>query len=139
MEIYGICERYDESFRLKVKATEAMNQAWLDVLNQDDECNYKTFEEAMNDPYQCYLSNKEGFLVMEVVRDLHDHTYFIEYYFDSYEDIEAELTEEELAEIDEFIFKWRDKMPDQNEVDIWGEEEFLNALPDDIPWKKNLI
>ena len=76
---------------------------------------------------------------MEVVRDLDEDTYYVEYYFDDYETIDVDLTDDELKEIDAFILKWKNKIPDQDEVDIWGEEEFSKALPDDIPWKKNLI
>lgn len=139
MKIYGIIGRYKNEFRLEVTATETMNQGWLDVLNEEHENDYESFEEAMNDPYQCYLSNDKGFLVMEVIRNLDKDTYFTEYYFDDYEYIDADLTNDELKEIDEFIIKWKDKMPDQNEVDVCMGTEYVKSLPDDIPWKKNLI
>lgn len=124
MEIYGIIGRYKNEFRLEVKATETMNQGWLDVLNRDceEDEKYKSFEEAMNYPHQCYLSNDEGFLVMEVVRDLDDDTYYTEYYFDDYEYIDAELTDEELKEIDEFIMKWKDKILDQFDSDDYDDD-----------------
>lgn len=115
MEIYGIIGRYKNEFRLEVKATESMNQGWLEVLNED--CNenekYKSFEEAMNEPYQCYLSNDEGFLVMEVIRDLDKDDYYVEYFFDDYEYINADLTDEEIKEIDYFIEKHKDDVEDK--------------------------
>ena len=108
MEIYRIIERYGNEFRVSVKANDSMNQGWLKALNEyycDEDEQYKSFEEAMNHPYQCYLSNDEGFLVMEVVRNLDKHTYHTEYFFDNYEYIDADLTDEELKEIDDFINK----------------------------------
>lgn len=111
MEIYSISREYENAFRLKVKATDAMNQGWLKILNEhycDEDEKYKSFEEAINHPYQCYLSNKEGFLVMEVVVDLDDDTYFTEYFFDDYEYIDADLTDEEIAEIEAYIDEHKD-------------------------------
>lgn len=139
MEIYGIIGRYENEFRLEVKATESMNQGWLEVLNEDcdEDEKYKSFEEAMNEPYQCYLSNDKGFLVMEVIRNLDNNDYYTEYYFDDYEYINADLTDEEIKEIDEFIMEWKDKMPDQNEVDVCMGTEFLKSLPKDISWLEN--
>lgn len=139
MEIYGIIGRYKNEFRLEVKATESMNQGWLEVLNEDcdEDEKYKSFEEAMNEPYQCYLSNDEGFLVMEVIRNLDNNDYYTEYYFDDYKYINADLTDEEIKEIDEFIMEWKDKMPDQNEVDVCMGSEFLKSLPKDISWLEN--
>ena len=140
MIIYGIIGRYKNEFRLEVKATETMNQGWLDVLNQDHYSGrkkYKTFEEAMNDPNQCYLSNEEGFLVMEVIRNIETGTYHIEYYFDDYEYIDADLTDEQLKEIDDFINQYKDRMPDQSTADICMGTDFIKHLPKDIPWLCN--
>lgn len=108
MLIYGIIDINENEYRLEVKATEAMNQGWLKALNEgcDIDERYNSFEEAINDPYECFLSNKDGFLVMEVVRNLDDDTYCIEYYFDNYVKIDAELTDEELEEIDKYIEKF---------------------------------
>ena len=111
MEIYGMSMEYENVFRLKVKATDAMNQGWLEVLNKhycDEDEKYKSFEEAINHSYQCYLSNDEGFLVMEVVVDLDRSTYHTEYFYDDYEYINVDLTDEELAEIDAYIEQYKD-------------------------------
>ena len=115
MEIYRIIERYGNEFRLSVKANDAMNQGWLDVLNKDcdEDEKYKSFEEAMNEPHQCYLSNDEGFLVMEVVIDLDKETYYTEYYFDDYEYIDADLTDEEWDELLAYIDKHKNKVKDK--------------------------
>jgi hypothetical protein len=115
MTIYEITERYGNEYRLNVKATESMNQSWLDVLNEyyNEDEKYKSFEEAMNEPHQCYLSNDEGFLVMEVIRDLDKDDYYVEYYFDDYEYINADLTDEEIKEIDYFIEKHKDDVEDK--------------------------
>lgn len=116
MEIYEIIERYGNTFCVKVKANEAMNQGWLNVLNKDcdEDKKYKSFEEAMNAPHQIYLSNDEGFLTMEVVRDLDKNTYYIEYLFNEYEYIDAKLTDEELAAIDNYINEHKDEVEDKN-------------------------
>lgn len=115
MKIYKILERWGNQYRLQVKATENMNKCWLDIVNDgysEDE-KYKSFEEAMNDPHQCYLSNDKGYLVMEVIVDLDKDTYYTEYYFDDYEYIAADLTDEELKEIDDFIEKNKHKVKDK--------------------------
>lgn len=116
MKIYKIIERWGNEYRLKVKANEEMNQGWLNKLNEgcNEDEKYKSFEEAMNDPYQCYLSNDKGFLVMEVIRNLDKHTFYTEYYFDDYEYIDAELTDDELKEIDDFIEKNKHKVKDKS-------------------------
>ena len=74
---------------------------------------------------------------MEVIRNLDNDNYYTEYYFDDYKYIDATLTDEEIKEIDEFIMEWKDKMPDQNEVDVCMGTEFLKSLPKDISWLEN--
>lgn len=116
MKIYRIIERWGNEYRLSVKATETMNNGWLDVLNKDcdEDEKYKSFEEAMNESHQCYLSNDKGYLVMEVIRNLDKDTYYTEYFFDDYEYINAHLTDEEINEIDEFIEKNKHKVKDSS-------------------------
>ena len=117
MEIYRIIERYGNEYRLSVKATEEMNKSWLEILNEyycDEDEKYKSFEEAME--HSCYLSNDEGYLVMEVIRNLDRDDYYTEYYFDDYEYINADLTDEEINEIDEFIEKNKHKVKDEKVV-----------------------
>lgn len=79
MKIYRIIDRYEDDFRLEVKATESMNQGWLKKLNEcyTDNKKYNSFEEAINCPHQCYLSNDNGFLIMEIIRNIMENTTFV--------------------------------------------------------------
>ena len=91
----------------------------------------------MNDPKQCYLSNDDGYLVMEVIRILDKDDYYVEYYFNDYEIIDADLSDEEVDEIDAFIETYIDLLPDQSEEDcnIMTGRDYVRHLPKDVPWR----
>lgn len=134
LEILGISMKAGNYYRVMVKATEEMNKAWLDFLNEDcdeDEI-YGSFEEAMED--SCFTSNDKGYLVMEIEIDLDDQTSNVVYYFDDYEDLDIELTVDEFNQCLAFVNEWKDKLPD-NDVLALGDSEWYNLISNDIPWK----
>ena len=133
LDILGISMKAGNFYRMQVKATEEMNKAWLDILNEDcDEDEKYTFEEAMKD--SVYTSNDKGYLVMEIEIDIKRNTYSVVYYFDDYEDLDIEITEEEFNQCVDFINEWKDRLPD-NEGFAYGDCEWYDMIPDDIPWK----
>lgn len=136
LDILGISMKAGSFYRVEVKATEEMNKAWLDILNEDceEDEKYKSFEEAINDPCQCYLSNDKGFLVMEIEIDIKRNTYSVVYYFDDYKELDVEFTDEDFNQCIDFINEWKDRLPD-NEGFKYGDCEWYNLIPDDIPWK----
>ena len=131
LEILGISMKSGNYYRVMVKATEEMNQAWLNKLNEDEDEKY-SFEEAI----QCsmYNSNDKGYLVIEIEIDIKRNTYDVVYYFDNYEDLDVALTDEEFYQCVDFINKWKDRLPD-NEYFAVGDCEWYDLIPDDIPWK----
>lgn len=131
LDILGISMKAGDYYRVQVKATEEMNKAWLDIINEDEELKY-SFEEAMRE--SIYTSNKEGYLVMEIEVYLEENEYSVVYYFDSYEELDVELTEEELLQCVNFINEWKDRLPD-NDNYLVADCEWYKLIPDDIPWK----
>lgn len=134
LKIFGITMRNGEIYRLSVKATEAMNEAWLTFLNEGSD-EPMTFEQAMKE--SCYLSNNKGFLVMEIEVDMMRNIYQPMYYFDKYEEFDIEIEDDEKQQLVDFINEWGHKVPDNEEL-LVGDSEWLDALSNDIPWKKDV-
>lgn len=143
MEIHGIIGRNRNEFRLQVRANESMNKGWLNFINKEyhEENPYVSFTQAMNDPKQYYLSNNDGYLVMEVIRTLDKDDYYVEYYFDKNEIIDADLTDEEVDEIDAFIKTYIELLPDQSDhgCSILTGRDYVKHLPIDVPWRSNFM
>lgn len=131
LDILGISMKSGNYYRVMVKATEEMNKAWLDIINEDEELKY-SFEEAMRE--SIYTSNKEGYLVMEIEVYLEGNEYSVVYYFDSYEELDIELTDEELSQCIDFINEWKDRLPDNDDY-LVADCEWYELIPDDIHWK----
>lgn len=132
LDILGISMKAGNYYRVMVKATEEMNRAWFDMITNEYEEEYDTFEKAMED--SCYLSNDKGYLVIEIEIDIKRNTYSVVYYFDDYEELDVEFTEEDFNQCVDFINEWKDRLPD-NESFKYGDCEWYNLIPDDIPWK----
>ena len=133
LEILGISMKAGNYYRVMVKATEEMNKAWLDILNENcDEDEKYTFEEAMED--SGYTSNDKGYLVMEIEIDIKRNTFDVVYYFDDYESLNVDITDEEWGQCIDFINEWKDKLPDNAWFKL-GDCEWYNSIPDDVPWK----
>lgn len=132
LDILGISMKAGNYYRVMVKATEEMNQAWFDMITNEYEEEYDTFEEAMEN--SCYLSNDKGYLVIEIEIDIKRNTYSVVYYFDDYEELDVEFTEEDFNQCVDFINEWKDRLPD-NKGFKYGDCEWYNLIPDDIPWK----
>ena len=132
LDILGISMKAGNFYRVQVKATEEMNQAWFDIIREKYEENYNSFEEAIKN--SMYKSNDKGFLVIEIEIDVKRNTYGVLYYFDDYEDLEISITEEEFFQCVDFINKWKDRLPD-NDGFKYGDLEWYKLIPDDIPWK----
>ncbi len=134
LKIFGITMRNGETYRLSVKATEAMNEAWLTIVNASERVPM-TFEKAMEN--SCYLSNDKGNLVMEIEADMASNTYQVMYYFDEYVNLDVEISKEEKQQFVDFINKWKNRLPDNDKL-LLGDAEWLHTIPDDIPWKKDV-
>ena len=134
LDILGISMKAGNYYRVMVKATEEMNKAWLDILNEDceEDEKYNSFEEAMEDTI--YISNDKGYLVIEIEIDIKNNTYSVVYYFDDYEELDVEFTDEDFEQCIDFINTWKDKLPD-NEGFALGDLEWYNLIPNDIEWK----
>lgn len=132
LDILGISMKSGNYYRVQVKATEEMNKAWLDIVNEKYEEEYNSFEEAIKD--SAYKSNDKGFLVIEIEIDIKRNTYSVVYYFDDYEELDVEFTDEDFNQCIDFINEWKDRLPD-NEGFKYGDCEWYNLIPDNIPWK----
>lgn len=134
LEILGISMKAGNTYRVMVKATEEMNKAWLDILNEDcyENGKYSSFEDAIED--SCYASNDKGYLVIEIEIDIKRNTHAVVYYFDDYEDLDIELTIDEFNQCVDFINEWKDRLPDNEDL-MLGDSEWYDLIPDDIPWK----
>lgn len=141
LEIFGISMKCGSEFRVMVKATDEMNKAWLDIVNQeceeDEEEPFLTVEDAMAEGGLGYLSNNYGYLVMEVVIDTDIDGYDVIYYFDNYETLDVAINDDEYEQCLAFINEWKDRLPD-NEKLCLGDCEWVKRIPDDIPWKHNV-
>ena len=64
-------------------------------------------------------------------------SYFEEYFW---LDIPYECSEEEKKAIFDFINEWKDKVPENPDAEIYDDDtEYVRALSDDIPWKKDVL
>ena len=131
LKILGISMRNGNMFRVMVESTKEMNEKWLEIINEDSD-EPMTFEEALEE--SCYTSNDKGYLVMEIEVDLDDNSYQVMYYFDDYENIDVQITDEELNQCISFINEWKDVIPDNDEL-MLGDAEWYEALPNTISWK----
>lgn len=132
LDILGISMKAGNFYRVQVKATEEMNQAWFDIIREEYEEKFNSFEEAIKN--SAYKSNDKGFLVIEIEIDIKRNTYGVLYYFDDYEDLEISITDEEFFQCVDFINKWKDRLPD-NDGFKYGDLEWYNLIPNDVPWK----
>lgn len=138
LNILGISMRNGNYFRVMVESTKEMNEKWLEIIHKDCDDKLITFEEAMKFSTvvfeSCYTSNKDGYLIMEIEIDLDKNTSNVVFYFDDYEDIDIEISKDEYIQCVEFINQWKDKLPDNNEL-MLGDNEWYEAIPDDVDWK----
>lgn len=132
LDILGISMKAGNYYRVQVKATEEMNKSWLDILNKEYEEKYNSFEEAIKD--SCYKTNDKGYLVVEIEINIKRNTYSVVYYFDDYEELDVEFTDEDFEQCINFINKWKDRLPD-NKGFILGDSEWYNLIPNDVEWK----
>lgn len=134
LEILGITMRNEDTFRVLVKANEDMNQAWLNIINEDEDTPL-SFEDAIN--CSGYASNREGYLTMEIEMCPDREDYYVMYFFDDYETLDVELSNEDYQQCIEFINDWGYMLPDNDELFL-GDSEWADEIPNDIPWKMNV-
>ena len=139
--ILGMSMKKGDVCRLVVEGNKAMYEAWLKRINEDWPAPLDLDEALECSEYVSgYSKEKDAYYVwfeIEICRLTCSNEIHVIYFFDEYEELNVELSEEEKEACITFINTWADKVPDNNVAKL-GDGEWLETIPDDIPWKKNL-
>ena len=130
MEIIGITMKQDTMVRVLVKADSFMQEAIIKKFNDMEQVPVTTLEELNN---RGYGSGE----YLEIAVDRKDASYTPIYFYDSYVALNFTIPLDAKRELDQFVCDWMDKLPDNKEL-LLGDEEWLFAIPDNIPWKYRL-
>lgn len=143
IKINGICLRYDDVFYLQLKMNDKMKSAikekLTELLSQRTNQNYTSKE--INHYIKNYVCGVNAQIDISEKKKATLGVYFSQDYFFLHESgwlkVPFEFTDEENKQILDFINKWKDEIPTNEDYDM-DEYEYYNALSSSIPWKKRL-
>ena len=143
IKINGICFRAEDVFFLQLKMNDKMKSAvrekLMQLLSQKTNQNYSSWE--INKYMRNYVCGVNAYIDISKKKKATLGAYFSEDYFFLHENgwltIPFEFTDEENQQILNFINRWKDEIPTNEDYDM-DEYEYYNALRGNIPWKRKL-
>ena len=119
-KIKGISWRVNNTFYVDVEPSVAMKKALLN----------------------CDFYNDFGVHYLNVAHSLDDNVFNLSTWQSkvAWVDIPYECSESEKKAIVNFISEWKDKIPENVDGELYGDDyDYVDALSDDIPWKEQIL
>ena len=135
--IKGISLRIDNIFYVDVEPSPKMKIAY-------EKFHHSLVHDQIDNHHNPYYWSQCGECFLNIARNIDKEydDFNLSSYFEEYGwlDIPYKCSQEEKKAVLDFINEWKDKIPENPDGMIYGDDtEYVNALPDDIQWKKNVL